>query len=133
MQLLRMSLYQMVYLEKIPDRAAIHEAVELTKKRGHKGISSLVNGVLRSVQREGVPAFDDIKDPVKRLSIETSHPLWLVQEWVQSYGFERRKHVPPFIVPPKQTLRVKSNETGRAALQQRTAGCRNRNGARRLI
>lgn len=51
MQLLRMSLYQMVYLEKIPDRAAIHEAVELTKKRGHKGISSLVNGVLRSVQR----------------------------------------------------------------------------------
>ena len=65
MQLLRMSLYQMVYLEKIPDRAAIHETVELTKKRGHKGISSLVNGVLRSVQREGVPSFDAIKDPVK--------------------------------------------------------------------
>ncbi|WLP61150.1 16S rRNA (cytosine(967)-C(5))-methyltransferase RsmB [Bacillus pumilus] len=119
MQLLRMSLYQMVYLEKIPDRAAIHEAVELTKKRGHKGISSLVNGVLRSVQREGVPAFDAIKDPVKRLSIETSHPLWLVQEWVQSYGFEAAEsmcHI--HLVPPKQTLRVNRMKTDRAALQQ---------------
>ncbi|WP_345807433.1 16S rRNA (cytosine(967)-C(5))-methyltransferase RsmB [Bacillus pumilus] len=119
MQLLRMSLYQMVYLEKIPHRAAIHEAVELTKKRGHKGISSLVNGVLRSVQREGVPAFDDIKDPVKRLSIETSHPLWLVQEWVQSYGFEAAEsmcHI--HLVPPKQTLRVNRMKTDRAALQQ---------------
>ncbi|MFX0562275.1 16S rRNA (cytosine(967)-C(5))-methyltransferase RsmB [Bacillus pumilus] len=119
MQLLRMSLYQMVYLEKIPDRAAIHEAVELTKKRGHKGISSLVNGVLRSVQREGVPAFDDIKDPVKRLSIETSHPLWLVQEWVQSYGFEAAERMCRIhLVPPKQTLRVNRMKTGRAALQQ---------------
>ncbi|WP_144556682.1 16S rRNA (cytosine(967)-C(5))-methyltransferase RsmB [Bacillus pumilus] len=120
MQLLRMSLYQMVYLEKIPDRAAIHEAVELTKKRGHKGISSLVNGVLRSVQREGVPAFDDIKDPVNRLSIETSHPLWLVQEWVQSYGFEEAESMCRIhLVPPKQTLRVNRIKTDRAALKQK--------------
>lgn len=120
MQLLRMSLYQMVYLEKIPDRAAIHEAVELTKKRGHKGISSLVNGVLRSVQREGVPSFDAIKDPVKRLSIETSHPLWLVQEWVQAYGFEAAENMCRIhLVPPKQTLRVNRMKTDRTALQQK--------------
>ncbi|UOG09150.1 16S rRNA (cytosine(967)-C(5))-methyltransferase RsmB [Bacillus altitudinis] len=119
MQLLRMSLYQMVYLEKIPDRAAIHEAVELTKKRGHKGISSLVNGVLRSVQREGVPSFDAIKDPVKRLSVETSHPLWLVQEWVEAYGFEAAESMCRIhLVPPKQTLRVNQMKKNRTALQQ---------------
>lgn len=56
-QLLRLSLYQMEYLEKIPDRAAIHEAVEIAKIRGHKGIASFVNGVLRSIQREGVPSL----------------------------------------------------------------------------
>ena len=50
--LLRLSLYQMVYLDKIPERAIIFEAVEIAKKRGHKGISSMVNGVLRSVQRQ---------------------------------------------------------------------------------
>ena len=56
-QLLRLTIYQMVYLDKIPDRAAIFEAVEIAKKRGHKGIASLVNGVLRSLQREGLPSF----------------------------------------------------------------------------
>src|SRR5438132_1608461 len=58
LHLLRLTLYQMVYLDKIPDRAAIYEAVEIAKKRGHKGIASLVNGVLRSIQREGLPSFN---------------------------------------------------------------------------
>ncbi|WP_353855799.1 16S rRNA (cytosine(967)-C(5))-methyltransferase RsmB [Bacillus sp. Bos-x628] len=120
MQLLRMSLYQMVYLEKIPDRAAIHEAVELTKKRGHTGISSLVNGVLRSVQREGVPTFDAIKDPVERLSIETSHPLWLVKQWVHTYGFEAAESMCRIhLVPPKQTLRVNRMKSDRVTLQNK--------------
>ena len=70
----------MIYLDKIPDRAAIYEAVEIAKKRGHKGIASMVNGVLRSIQREGVPLWDEIRDPAERLSIETSHPLWLVAD-----------------------------------------------------
>jgi 16S rRNA (cytosine967-C5)-methyltransferase len=87
-QLLRITIYQMVYLDKIPDRAAIYEAVEIAKRRGHKGISSLVNGVLRSMQREGLPSFDAIENPIERLSIRTSHPLWLVQHWVEQFGFE---------------------------------------------
>ena len=55
--LLRMSLYQMIYLDKIPDHAIIHEAVEIAKARGHKGIAGLVNGVLRNVQRKGRDHF----------------------------------------------------------------------------
>lgn len=78
--LLRLSLYQMIYLDRVPERAAIHEAVEIAKRRGHKGIAGMVNGVLRSIQREGVPSVDEIKDPVERLAIATSHPVWLVQE-----------------------------------------------------
>ncbi|WP_188454439.1 16S rRNA (cytosine(967)-C(5))-methyltransferase RsmB [Virgibacillus oceani] len=84
--LLRMSVYQMVYLDKIPDHAIIHEAVEIAKRRGHKGIASLVNGVLRSVQRNGVPDTSMVKDDVKRIAIETSHPEWLVKRWVFMYG-----------------------------------------------
>ena len=44
----------MVYLDKVPDHAIIFEAVEIAKKRGHKGITSMVNGVLRNIQRNGV-------------------------------------------------------------------------------
>ncbi|AOC90989.1 16S rRNA (cytosine(967)-C(5))-methyltransferase RsmB [Bacillus amyloliquefaciens] len=106
-QLLRLSAYQMEYLEKIPDRAAIHEAVEIAKKRGHKGIASFVNGILRSLQREGAPSFAGIEDPVLRLSTETSHPEWLVKEWVEAYGFEAAEKICRIhLVPPKQTLRV---------------------------
>ncbi|WP_280146028.1 16S rRNA (cytosine(967)-C(5))-methyltransferase RsmB [Bacillus amyloliquefaciens] len=106
-QLLRLSAYQMEYLEKIPDRAAIHEAVEIAKKHGHKGIASFVNGILRSLQREGAPSFAEIEDPVLRLSTETSHPEWLVKEWVEAYGFEAAEKICRIhLVPPKQTLRV---------------------------
>ncbi|WP_047984930.1 16S rRNA (cytosine(967)-C(5))-methyltransferase RsmB [Ornithinibacillus californiensis] len=91
--LLRMSIYQMVYLDKVPDHAIIHEAVEIAKKRGHKGIASLVNAVLRKIQREGVPEISKIDDQVKRLSIETSHPEWLVKRWIDHYGYEVTKEM----------------------------------------
>lgn len=83
---LRMSVYQMVYLDKVPDYAVINEAVEIAKQRGHKGIASFVNGVLRNVQRKGVRDIAEITDPVKRLAIETSHPEWLVERWMDHYG-----------------------------------------------
>ncbi|BAC13463.1 hypothetical conserved protein [Oceanobacillus iheyensis HTE831] len=86
--LLRMSFYQMIYLEKVPDHAVIHESVEIAKQRGHKGISSFVNGVLRSLQRQGVPELTEIKDPIERIAIETSHPEWLVKRWSEMYGME---------------------------------------------
>ncbi|ASB89664.1 16S rRNA (cytosine(967)-C(5))-methyltransferase RsmB [Bacillus sonorensis] len=118
--LLRMSLYQMEYLEKIPDRAALFEAVEIAKKRGHKGISSFVNGVLRSIQREGVPSFAEIDDPVKRLAVETSHPEWLVKEWTDAYGFEAAEQICRIhMIPPKQTIRVNKLKHDRETMLHR--------------
>lgn len=106
-QLLRLSLYQMVYLTKIPDRAVIHEAVNIAKKRGHKGIASFVNGVLRSIQREGIPSLDEIKDDLERISIETSHPLWLVKRWVRQFGVEKAREIcEENLRTPVQTGRV---------------------------
>ncbi|HZG61143.1 MAG TPA: 16S rRNA (cytosine(967)-C(5))-methyltransferase RsmB [Anoxybacillus sp.] len=105
--LLRLSLYQMLYLDRVPDRAAIYEAVEIAKKRGHKGIASMVNGVLRAIQREGVPSLEQIADPVERLAVETSHPLWLVKRWVKQFGMdEARKMCETNLLPPEQTARV---------------------------
>ncbi|MFD1705835.1 16S rRNA (cytosine(967)-C(5))-methyltransferase RsmB [Siminovitchia sediminis] len=112
--LLRLSLYQMVFLDKIPDRAVIHQSVEIAKKRGHKGIAGLVNGVLRSVQREGVPSLEEIKDPIHRLSIETSHPEWLIKRWVHQYGYEQtRRMCKENLLAPVQTARVNETITNR--------------------
>lgn len=84
--LLRMSVYQMAFLNKVPDHAIIHEAVEIAKKRGHKGIASMVNGVLRNFQRNGTPDTSIIESASERISIETSHPEWLVKRWIEMYG-----------------------------------------------
>ena len=113
-QLLRLTIYQMVYLDKIPDRAAIFEAVEIAKKKGHKGISGLVNGVLRSIQREGFPSFDDIENQLERLAIRTSHPLWLVKRWVDQFGMEETTSMCELnLTPPIMTGRVNTTKTNR--------------------
>lgn len=91
--LLKMSVYQMVYLDKIPAHAIIHEAVEIAKERGHRGVQGFVNGVLRNVQRKGVADFSDIKDPIEKLSIQTSHPYWLIERWIEQYGIELTEKV----------------------------------------
>lgn len=110
--LLRLTLYQMVYLDKIPDRAAIHEAVEIAKRRGHKGIAGLVNGVLRSIQREGIPSLDEINDPIQRVSIATSHPEWLVARWVEQFGYEKAKEMCEMnVLAPLQTARINLAKT----------------------
>ncbi|TCN25667.1 16S rRNA (cytosine(967)-C(5))-methyltransferase RsmB [Mesobacillus foraminis] len=107
LQLLRLTLYQMVYLDRIPDRAAIFEAVEIAKRRGHKGIAGVVNGVLRSIQRQGLPSLGAISDPTEKLAIETSHPVWLVKRWVSQFGYEKTKEMCEMnLTAPLQTARV---------------------------
>lgn len=87
-ELLRMSLYQIVYLTKIPPHAVVHEAVEIAKRRGHKRIAPTVNGILRSVLRKGVRSLDTLEDGVAKIAIETSHPEWLIARWIELYGEE---------------------------------------------
>ncbi|MEH7481846.1 16S rRNA (cytosine(967)-C(5))-methyltransferase RsmB [Neobacillus drentensis] len=112
--LLRLTLYQMIYLDRIPDRAAIYEAVEIAKSRGHKGIASLVNGVLRSIQREGLPSMEEVSDPTKRLSLETSHPEWLITRWVNQFGYEKTKEMCEVnLTAPLQTARVNLTKISR--------------------
>lgn len=105
--LLRLSVYQIEYLSKIPDHAIVHEAVEIAKRRGHKGIASMVNGVLRSILREGVPSTKEIQNPIERMAIETSHPQWLVEHFVESYGMQQTMEMlRENNVPPNQSVRV---------------------------
>ncbi|WP_153731238.1 16S rRNA (cytosine(967)-C(5))-methyltransferase RsmB [Sporosarcina obsidiansis] len=113
-QLLRMSVYQIIYLSKIPPHAVVNEAVKIANKRGHKGVSSMVNGILRSILREGVPSLDEIGDPITRLSIETSHPEWLIRRWIEQYGMEEATAIAVVNnLPPITTARINSTKTNR--------------------
>jgi len=86
---LRLGLYQIDYLDRIPPRAAVNESVELAKEFGHKGTAGLVNAVLRNILTSLRPDFPDMqKDPVGHISVVYSHPRVLVERWIDRYGVE---------------------------------------------
>lgn len=89
--LLRMSVYQLLYMDGVPDSAAINEAVKLARKRGFSGLSGFVNGVLRTVARgkNEIPWPEESEKPVEALSICYSMPEWIIQEWSRDYGRDK--------------------------------------------
>ncbi|MFW3590518.1 16S rRNA (cytosine(967)-C(5))-methyltransferase RsmB [Staphylococcus caprae] len=106
-QLLWMSIYQYVYLDKVPDHAIINEAVDIAKHRGGFHNGNVVNGILRSIMRNELPQFDEIKDDKKRIAIEYSIPKWIVDHWVTHHGIETTEAIAQsFLEPVKTTVRV---------------------------
>lgn len=106
-QLLRLSLYQMTQLDKIPTHAVVNEAVRIAKIRGHKGIAGFVNGVLRSVDRKGVRSPEVIEDSIKKISITYSFPVWIIELLIEEVGInETKKIVQSLSKRAKVSLRV---------------------------
>ena len=87
--LMRMGVYQIVYMDKIPDAAACNEAVKLADKRKFVNLKGFVNGVLRKISRnkEKLPLPQESK-PLEYLSVKYSMPEWIVEMWFQEYGKE---------------------------------------------
>ena len=110
LSLLRMTVYQMAYLDRVPDHAAIFEAVQIAKKRGHQGIAKFVNGVLRNVQRAGFDGVSSIKDERERLSVEYSMPRWIVDLLFEQYGEEAREIFPSLNIAPHLSARIQNPE-----------------------
>ena len=89
--LLLMSLYQHYFLDAIPDYAIVNEAVNLAKKKKGMKTAQFINAVLNQAFTNK-RSLDDLNEDV-RLSIETSHPLWLVKMLIKQYGFENCKKI----------------------------------------
>ena len=87
--LIQMTLYQMLFLDSVPEHAAISEAVKIAKKRGGQFNGKLVNAILRKMTRTPLPSLDTIKDEAECLAVETSHPLWLIKLWSKQFGWEK--------------------------------------------
>lgn len=89
-ELLRISLYQMLYMDAVPDSAICNEACKIAEKRGFGGLRGFVNGVLRNLarQKECLPLPDREKEPLRYLSVKYSMPDWIVDTWADEYGME---------------------------------------------
>lgn len=86
---LRIGLFQLRFLEKIPARAAVNESVNLIYLAKKRSAAGFVNAVLRKSEREAAfNLFDKFTNPLEKLSIETSHPIWILEKWIKQFGFE---------------------------------------------
>jgi 16S rRNA (cytosine967-C5)-methyltransferase len=86
---LRLGLYQLRFLARVPPSAAVNESVNLVGAAGLRSAAGFANAVLRRATRE--PDYDPaakVSDPIEKLAIETSHPSWLVERWADALGLE---------------------------------------------
>lgn len=86
--LLRLGLYQIKFLDGIPEPVACNETVELTKEYHHKGAAKFVNGILRNIIRnlDNIDFPPKKDNPVQHIRYKYSFPQWIVQTWVKRYG-----------------------------------------------
>ncbi len=99
MRILQIGAYQILYMDRVPDHASVNESVNLTRlSRRTEHMSGLVNAALRNLikNRKHIKLPDPQKDLVKRLSVEFSHPLWMVRRWLTRLGLARTKQLLAF-------------------------------------
>lgn len=86
LNILRMGIYQIVFLDKIPKSAAVNESVNLAKRYGHKSSSNFVNAILRKVTVKDYEEFFQLKEDIQRISITNSMPIWIIEELAKQLG-----------------------------------------------
>lgn len=117
--ILRMGAYQILCLDKIPNRAAVSESVSLCKKTGFSRASGLVNAVLRKIASGSLPEIPG-EGTIEYLSIKYSHPLWLAERIAGRYGYDfteeffRANNTPSPLDIQVNTLKVSADEFERA-------------------
>jgi len=106
---LRVALYQILFLDKVPHAAAVNESVEFIKRLRGQKVADLVNAILRNILRnlENIRYPDFKEDKIQHLAVVESHPVWIVRRWVDRFGYdEARRFLAANNQRPDLTLRV---------------------------
>lgn len=124
--ILRMGIYQIYYLDRIPVSAACNESVKLAKKYGHMSSANFVNAVLRNAGRtEFSSIFDGIESIEERLSVRYSYPLWLIKTFLSEFGFDDAKALLDSNEKVKyETARVNTLKISREDLLKKLTNCK---------
>ena len=117
-EILRSSVYQLLYMDNVPDSAVCDEAVKLARKKGFYNLTGFVNGVLRKVARDySSIQFPEKNQPVEYLSVLYSMPKWLVEKFLGEYGFEKtEKMLEAFLKEKPTTIRIRQHLVDKEAV-----------------
>jgi 16S rRNA (cytosine967-C5)-methyltransferase len=117
--ILRIALYQLIFLDKIPAHAAINDSVNLVQMAKKTSAKGFVNAILRKFTREKIEL--EFANEIEKISVETSHPRWLIEKWVGEFGLEETaKLAEANNETPKLNFRLtaKTTEAVKESLQQ---------------
>lgn len=118
--ILRSAVYQMRYMESVPDSAACNEAVKLAVKKGFGNLRGFVNGVLRSIARNPEICYPGGEDSAEYLSVRWSVPEWIISMWFTDYGKEKTRELLASLYTEKATtIRVNEDRISREALKEK--------------
>ena len=107
LNILRMGVYQIIFLDKIPKSAAVNESVNLAKRYGHKGSSNYVNAILRKIEKSDYEDLYKIEDDVQRISKTTSMPEWIVEQLLKEKSIKQVEEIcSNSNLKPKISIRV---------------------------
>ncbi len=119
LNILRMSIYQIIFLEKVPKSAAVNEGVELAKKYGHKASSNYVNAILRKVEKSDYENFFRIENKIERISKTTSMPEWIVKKLLNQYSEQKVEEIcKNSNIRPKLYIRINQLKTNKQEIIQ---------------
>ena len=118
--IIRSAVYQLKYMDSVPDSAVCNEAVKLAGKRGFSGLKGFVNGVLRNISRNlNNVKYPDKSDTVKWLSVIYSMPEWIITEWLKNYDREMvEKMLQAFLAERPTTIRCNLSQISREELAE---------------
>lgn len=112
--ILRMGVYQLLYMDAVPDSAVCNEAVKLAVKRGFAGLKGFVNGLLRKVASQKAQIPYPPEDSAEGLSVRYSMPQWLVDTWLASYGADQTRQMLQAVLTERPLI-VHHNQSGAEA------------------
>ena len=119
LNILRMGIYQIVFLDKVPKSAAVNESVNLAKRYGHKGSRNFVNAILRKIDKKDYEAFFEIENPIERISKTTSMPTWIIQELLKDNDIKKVEEIcKASNIKPKVTIRVNTLKTDKETVKK---------------
>lgn len=117
LNILRMGVYQIIFLDKIPKSAAVNESVELAKRYGHKSSSNFVNAILRKVNKEDYEELFNIKDDIERISKTYSIPIWVLQKLTEKLEIQDIEEIAKASnLKPKISIRINNLKTSKENL-----------------
>lgn len=120
LNILRMGIYQIIFLDKIPKSAAVNESVNLAKRYGHSSSANFVNAILRKIEKKDYEEFFQINDNLERISKTNSMPVWIIKELLKNNNIKDVEKICKYSnLKPKTTIRINKLKITKKELLQK--------------